>query len=106
MGLIAATITRQAMIAYKHDLEYKIMVINMAKIGLSDTVKDLMNAGSDMDPENPAVKQLEERKKRLNDLEKRLDMEIAEYQTRLKMAESNLEMAKSMEEKAISNMKG
>lgn len=105
MGLIAATITKQAMIAYRHDLSYKIMVINLAKMGLSDTVKDLMNAGSDMDPENPAVKQLEERKKRLNDLEKRLDMELAEYQTRLSMAEANLKIAEEMEKSAISNMK-
>lgn len=106
MGLIAATITRQAMIAYKHDLEYKIMVITQARIGLDNSVKDLMNAGSDLDPENPIMQNLEDRKKRLNDLEKKLDMEIAEYQTKLKMAEANLEMAKSMEEKAISNMKG
>lgn len=104
MGLIAATIAKQSMIAYKHDLEYKIMLITQTKIGLDDSVKDLMNAGTDMDPENPVVKQLEARKKRLNELEKKLDMELAEYKARLEMAEANLQMAEKMEQSAIKSM--
>jgi len=106
MGLIAATIAKQSMIAYKHDLEYKMMLITQAKMGLSDSTKDLMNVGTDMDPDNPVVKQLEQRKERLNALEKKLDMELAEYKTRLEMAEANLKMAGEMEKSAIESMKG
>jgi len=93
MGLIAASVTKQYLIAYKNELEYKISLINQAKLGLSSTVSDLLNAGTDMDPDDPAVKQLEQRKERLNLLEKKLDMELDEYEVRLKMVESNLKAA-------------
>ena len=104
MGLIAATIQKQSMIAYKHDLEYKMMLISQAKMGLSDSTKDLMSVGTDMDPDNPVVKQLEQRKERLNALEKKLDMELAEYKTRLEMAEANMAMAEKMEQSAIKSL--
>lgn len=96
MGIIAATVTQQYLIAYKNDLEYKISLIQQAKLGLADSVKDLLNAGSDLDPENPAVKQLEQRKERLNLLEKKLDMQLAEYQQKLNMVEQNLKSCEGM----------
>lgn len=96
MGLIAATLNKQYLIAYRNELEYKITLINQAKMGLSDSANDLLNAGSDMDPENPAVKQLEQRRERLNLLEKKLDMQMEEYQTKLKMVESNMKVCDEM----------
>jgi capsule polysaccharide export protein KpsE/RkpR len=101
MGLIAATINKQYLIAYKNELEYKMSLISQAKMGLSDSVTDLMNAGTDMDPENPAVKQLEQRRERLNLLEKKLDMQMDEYQTKLKMIEKNIEACDKMIEGSI-----
>ncbi len=90
MGLIAATVTKQSLIAYKNELEYKMSLIRQAKLGLSDSVTDLVNAGTDYDPESPVVKQLEQRKARLNLLEKKLDMQLDEYEVKLKMVESNI----------------
>lgn len=104
MGLIAATITKQSMIAYKNELEYKVLLITQAKMGLEDSVKDLMNVGTDMDPENPVVKELEQRKERLNKLEGKLDLELSEYKAKLEMAEANLKAAESMEKSAIQEM--
>jgi len=101
MGLIAATVNTQYLIAYKNELEYKISLINQAKMGLSDSTSDLLNAGTDLDPNNPAVKQLEQRRERLNLLEKKLDMQLQEYQTKLSMVEKNLEKSKEMAQKAI-----
>ena len=96
MGLIAATVNTQYLIAYKNELEYKITLINQAKMGLSDSTSDLLNAGTDLDPENPAVKQLEQRKERLNLLEKKLDMQMNEYQEKLKMVEKEMESCDAM----------
>lgn len=104
MGLITAEINKQYLIAYRNELEYKISLINQAKLGLSNTASDLLTVGTDMDPENPAVKQLEQRKERLNLLEKKLDMQLAEYKTKLEMVEKNLEAAENMESQAISRM--
>lgn len=90
MGLIAATVNKQYLIAYKNELEYKMSLIRQSKMSLEATTSDLLNAGTDMDPENPAVKQLEQRRERLNLLEKKLDMQMEEYETKLKMVESNI----------------
>lgn len=96
MGLIVATINKQYMMAYKNDLEYKIMLIKQAKMNLSETTKDLLNAGTDLDPENPAVKQLMQRRERLNMLEKKLDMELEEYEVKLQMVNKTMEASDQM----------
>lgn len=71
-------------------------------MGLSQSVSDLLNVGTDLDPENPVVKQLEQRKAKLNLLEKKLDMQMNEYQEKLKMVEKEMDSCDSMFE---SNMK-
>lgn len=106
MSLVAATITKQSMISYKNELEYKILLINQAKMGLSESATELMNSGTDMDPENPALKVLEQRKERLNLLEKKLDLQLSEYNAKLEMVEANLKLAESMEKSAIQGMGG
>ncbi len=89
MGIVSGTVTQQYLIAYQNELEYKISLIEQAKLGLSSSVAELVTAGSDLDPESPAVKQLEMRRERLNALEKRLDMQLAEYQTKLGLVKNN-----------------
>lgn len=89
MGIVSGTVTQQYLIAYQNELEYKISLIEQAKLGLSSSVAELVTAGSDLDPESPAVKQLEQRRERLNMLEKKLDLELAEYQTKLGMVRNN-----------------
>jgi len=106
MSLIAASVNKQYLIAYKNDLEYKISLIAQAKMGLSASTNDLLNAGSDLDPENPMVKQLEGRRARLNLLEKKLDMQMEEYQTKLKMIEANMASCDSMIKSSIESMGG
>lgn len=101
MGLIAATVNKHYLIAYQNDLEYKVSLIRQAKIGLSESVTDLLNAGTDLDPENPAVKQLEQRRERLNQLEKKLDMQLEEYEVKLKMIEKNMQACDEQIKSAI-----
>ena len=101
MGLIAASVNQQYLIAYRNELEYKISLIKQARLGLSRTTNDLLNAGTDMDPENPAVKQLEQRRERLNLLEKKLDMQLDEYKVQLDIVNKNLEDAESMVKDAV-----
>lgn len=104
MGLLASTITKSYLIAYQNELEYKISLITQSKLGLTSSQDELLNVGTDMDPENPMVKQLEQRKERLNLLEKKLDMQLADYRTKLEMVNKNLEAAEKMEDKAIERL--
>jgi len=102
MGLISSSIRKQYLLAYRNELEYKMQLISQAKMGLSQSVSDLLNVGTDLDPESPIIKQLEKRKERLNLLEKKLDMQMNEYQEKLKMVEKEMESCDAMFE---SNLK-
>lgn len=102
MGLLSASIRKQYLIAYKNELEYKMQLITQAKMGLSESATELMKTGTDLDPENPIVKELEKRKERLNLLEKKLDTQMNEYQEKAKMVEKEIESCDAMFE---SNLK-
>lgn len=96
MGLLTASIRKQYLIGYKSDLEYKIQTITQAKMSLSSSVSDLLESGKDMDPENPAMKVLEQRRERLNLLEKKLDMQMNEYKEKLEMVEAEIKSCEGM----------
>jgi len=89
MSLILGAMGKQQSIAEKHELTYKMQLIRTAISSLATAKNDLMNAGTDLDPENPALKQLEQRKERLALLEKKLNMQLAEYEDKLKMVEAD-----------------
>ncbi len=101
MGLITSTIRLIYLNNYRLDLEYKTQLISVAKLNLSNTVNDLLNAGSDLDPDSPEVKALEKRKERLYMVEKRLDEQLQRYQTQLKMVEAEYQQVQQQIDKNI-----
>lgn len=101
MGLLAATITKQRLIAYKADLEEKKLTILNARMELTSSANDLLTVGNDMDPESPIVKQLEQRKERLSMLEKKLDMQLEEYELQLKLVDKQLEACDKMVDESL-----
>lgn len=102
MGLINATIRVAMLASQKMDLEYKIMLVTQAQMNLSQSVSDLMQVGNDYsDPDSPVVKQLKQREQRLQQLEKKLEMQKAQYQTRLEMVTTELESARKMRDQNI-----
>lgn len=104
MGLINSTIRVSMLTSMKLDLEYKILTITQTQASLSQSVNDLMQVGSDYtDPDSPVVKMLNQRQAKLQQLEKRLTQQMAQYQTKLKMVETELESAKNMRDKNIQN---
>lgn len=96
MSLIAGAMGKQKAIAEEHQIKEKIGEIRTALKDLTSSNKDLINAGSDMDPSNPAVKQLEQRKERLSLLEKKLDMEMSELKDRLEIVEKEKEYSEKL----------
>lgn len=89
MGVLAAAAQMNQLIAYEHDLQYKVLMVQQAKIALTGASEDLLNAGTDLDPESPMAKQIEQRKARLEMLDKKLDMQLEEYKTRLELIEKS-----------------
>ena len=101
MGLITASVRKMYLNSERLDLEYKIQLITQAKMGLSESVNDLLNVGTDTDPDSPVVKQLEQRKEKLYLLEKKLDMQMQKYQEKLNMIEAEMQSCEKMFEKNV-----
>jgi len=101
MGLITSSYRLMYLTAYKMSLETKIQWIATAKMELVASSDEILALGNDLDPENPAVKQMEARRDKLAMLEKRLDMQMQEYQNRLKMVETELNSAQTAVDSAI-----
>jgi uncharacterized protein (DUF3084 family) len=72
----------------RHDLEYKIQLINTARLNLMNEMNSMTANGADLDPESPEVKILEQRRQRLMLIDKKLEMEQQQYQTQLQMVQA------------------
>ena len=101
MGLITSSYRMMYLTAYKMTLETKLQWIATAKLELVASSDEILALGNDLDPENPAVKQLEARRDKLAALEKRLDLQMQEYQSRLNMVNAELQSARNAVDSAI-----
>lgn len=101
MGLIVSQIRVMYLQQLRLDLEYKIQLITQSKMSLSQSVSDLMQVGNDFDPESPTTKMLQQRQAKLKVLEQKLDQQLAQYNTRLKMVDTEYESAVAMRDKNI-----
>jgi len=91
MGVLVAASRLMYITGYRHDLEYKIQLINTSRTNLLSSINESMANGADMEPDSPEVKLMEQRKQRLMLIDKKLEMELQQYQTQLQMinAEEN-----------------
>ena len=101
MGLISSSFRMMYLTAYQITLESKIQWIASAKMELVASSDEILALGNDLDPENPAVKQMEARREKLTALEKKLDLQMQEYQSRLKMVQAELESTRGAVDSAI-----
>ena len=101
MGLITSSVRLLYLNNYRLDLESKMLKVNQEKLRLTSSVNELMNIGSDMDPNSPETKELEKRRERLELVEKRLDEQMQRYETQSKMVEAEYQMCKEMIDKNI-----
>ena len=101
MGLITSTFRMMYLTAYKFSLESKIQWIASAKMELVASSDEILALGNDLDPENPAVKQLEARRDKLALLERKLDMQMQDYQNRLNMVNTELQSCSQAVDSAI-----
>ena len=101
MGLIASSFRLMYLTSYKMSLETKLQWIASAKMELTASSDEILSLGQDLDPGNPAVKQLEARRDKLTLLEHKLDLQMQEYNNRLKMVDAELQSAQGAVDKAI-----
>ena len=101
MGLITSSYRMMYLTAYRMTLEQKIQWIATAKMELVTSSDEILALGNDLDPDNPAVRQLEARRDKLSVLEKKLDIQMQEYQNRLKMVDAELKSCEGAIDSAI-----
>ena len=101
MGLVSGIIRLQTLKDMELDLEYKIQTLSQTKMQLASQGFELVTIGSDLDPESPEVKQLEQRRQKLQLMEKKIDAEMLKHQNMLKMAEAEIESAQKIVDNSI-----
>jgi hypothetical protein len=85
----------------RNNLIFKMQTITQAKMGLAKNTTDLLNIGSDLDPDSPEMKQLEQRRQRLHLIEQQMDSILGAYKTQLQAVETELESATKVLDKSI-----
>lgn len=88
MGLLSSQITAEYLTLYRNDLESNINSIMTAKMRLAAMTGELENTGTDLSPDSPEFKLLEQRKKKLSLVDKQLDQSLTRYQTQLAAVET------------------
>ena len=101
MGVLVATMRMQYLTNLKCDLEYKIQLITQSKLNLMSSNNDLMQVGTDYDPESPIVKTLQQRQAKMKLLEQRLDQQMQNYQAQLRAVMTEYEAARQMRDRDI-----
>jgi len=101
MGLVSGIIRLQTLKDMELDLEYKIQTLSQTKMQLASQGFELVTIGTDLDPESPEVKQLEQRRQKLQLMEKKIDAEVLKHQNMLKMAEAEIESAQKIVDNSI-----
>ena len=102
MGVITDTIRMQYLNNVRMDLEFKFQLITQNRMELTKACDDLMKVGTDYDSDNPIMKTLNQRQQKLKLLEQKLEQQQMQYQTRLKMVETELGSVKQRIDKNIS----
>lgn len=85
MGVVVSSSRNIQLTGLRHEIDYKINLINTAKMALLQNINALTASSTDLKPDSPEVRLLEERKQRLMLLDKKLDIDLQHYQTQLRM---------------------
>jgi len=98
MGLFTSQIRLIFLTLYKDDLEYKMQLLSGTKLQILNSMNELISVGSDLDPDSPEMKLLEQRRQRLELVNKKLDSQLETYKTQLSAITNELESVNKMVE--------
>ena len=103
MGFVTGTIRLLYLKLIRNDLEYKIMKNTEARRDLSEQVNAMLDIGTNLDPNNPAVQSFRARREKLENMEKALDAKLTKLQTKLQAVEEEIKSATDVVQKNISS---
>lgn len=83
MSFVTGSIRLFYLTQLKNDLNYKIMLISEAKMDMAKAVTDLMDVGTDLNPDSPIIKDMKARREKLEIMSKQLDAKMVLYKSKL-----------------------
>ena len=101
MGIATAQFRLSYLLLFKSDLEEKMSQITQTKLGLTSTSSELMNLGTELEPESPELKLLMQRKDRLKFIEDQLTNQMEIYKTQLQAIEAEVQSVESLKNSEI-----
>ncbi len=96
MGVLASTMRLMTLTATKNDLEFQLMSITERMSALTAQIGECDEFCGDLDPDSPTVRTLETKKKRLNEMERKLDMRQKLLQARLQQVMQEMQACQQM----------
>jgi chromosome segregation ATPase len=101
MGLLTAQIRVACLQMRASDLQFQIQTLTQTKMNLAASNNQLVNIGTDLDPDSPELKLLNQRQAKLQLVEKNMDAMLQRIQDQLKMVEKEQESANKYVEKGM-----
>ena len=96
MGFVTGSIRLLYLTQLKNDLMYKIMLHTEAQRDLSDSITNLMDVGTNLDPDSPVIKTLKARREKLAQVEKEMERKMVVLQSKLKAVEAEIGEAEKL----------
>ncbi len=101
MGLASSQFRLVSLTLQRSDFEYKLQLVSQSRMGLSNQINNILNIGTDLDPDAPEFKKLQARQQRLQMIDKKLEQQMLRFQTKLKMIETEIESVKKQVDSSI-----
>ena len=106
MSFVTGSIRLFYLTQLKNDLNYKIMLISEAKMDMAKAVTDLMDVGTDLNPDSPIIKDMKARREKLEIMSKQLDAKMVLYKSKLEAVNQEIgEATKQVQEGAKNEFK-
>ncbi len=96
MGVLASTMRLMTLTATKNYLEFKLASNTEKMAALTAQITEDEEFYNDLDPQSPTARSMATEKKRLNQLEKKLEVEQKALQTRLQQVLQEMQACQQM----------
>ena len=106
MSIIGMEVIQQMAIAMLHDVDNQLVRLAQIKSALMSGMGDYLQTMSNLDPDSPEFKIIQRKRQQLAAYEKKIDMEIQQYQNRRQKLEGQLNNASQVLNKNISRAYG
>lgn len=102
MGFLTSYNRKIFLIEHSHQIESRLNDITAQKLRLTDAITELSGQIGDLgNTDSPSVKKLEAKRAELENLEKKMDIQMQKYQTKLQATQTEMQSLDGMLQQSI-----